>query len=123
MVDHLVRQDSATSHGVALPGTPRADLPGPDTPGLPGTPRPDLPGPDTPGLEWPRTARRFQAALRGHPYRQDTLLATIVFLLTLLPTQAGQPSELLHAGPLLIVTSVIQSVALIWRRPAPLATF
>jgi len=123
MVDLLVRQDSATSHGVALPGTPRADLPGPDTPGLPGTPRPDLPGPDTPGLEWPRTARRFQAALRGHPYRQDTLLATIVFLLTLLPTQAGQPSELLHAGPLLIVTSVIQSVALIWRRPAPLATF
>ena len=100
MVDLLVRQDSATGDGIA-----------------------PLAVPETPGFEWPWTTRRFQTALRGHPYRQDLLLATIVFLLTLLPTQAGQPSELLHAGPLLVVASVVQSVALIWRRPAPLVTF
>ncbi|MEZ0111574.1 signal transduction histidine kinase [Catenulispora sp. EB89] len=76
-----------------------------------------------PGFEWPRSARRVQAAFRGHPYRQDVVLALGVFLLTLLPTQAGLGSELLHASPLLVVTSVVESAAIIWRRPLPVVMY
>lgn len=75
------------------------------------------------GFEWPRTARRLLSTFRGHPYRQDVALALLVFVLTLLPTQAGQPSELLHSGVLLMVTSVVQAGALVWRRPRPATTY
>jgi signal transduction histidine kinase len=76
-----------------------------------------------PGFEWPRTAWRLRAAFSGHPYRQDVTLALSVLLLTLLPSQPGRPSELLHATPLLLTTSVVMSAALIWRRPAPTTVY
>ncbi|MEY9856318.1 signal transduction histidine kinase [Catenulispora sp. GAS73] len=136
MVDLLVREDSATAApaGPALtPGSAESAV-RPVTPGLtaaapgfedaPGFEEPGTtPRPVGPGFEWPRSARRVQAAFRGHPYRQDVVLALGVFLLTLLPTQAGQGSELLHASPLLVVTSVVESAAIIWRRPAPVVMY
>jgi signal transduction histidine kinase len=109
MVDLLVREDSTT----AAPADPAV------TPGI----AESAARPVTPGFEWPATARRLLSAFRGHPYRQDVALALTVLLLDLLPSQAGQPSELLHAAPLLLVTSLVQSAAVIWRRPLPILMY
>ena len=74
------------------------------------------------GLEWPWPIRRLQAVFRGHPYRQDVLLCLCVLLLALAP-QSGKRVDLLHEAPLLLITSVAQSLPLIWRRRAPFTVF
>lgn len=84
---------------------------------LPGTARPG-----GTGLEWPRAIRQLNAAFRGHPYRQDVLISLCVLLLGLTP-QAGKQLDLSHVSALLIITSVVQSLALIWRRRAPMAVY
>ena len=71
------------------------------------------------GHEWPKTIRRLNAAFRGHPYRQDVLLSLCVLALAFTP-QAGTR---LDVTPLLLVSSLVQSLALIWRRKAPLAVY
>ncbi|WP_194923777.1 sensor histidine kinase [Catenulispora pinisilvae] len=129
MVDLLVRSGARDDSAAAVPagpvpapgGDPRgaADPAGPADPANPPVPV----RPVSPGFEWPRAARGVQAAFRGHSYRQDVVLALTVFLLTLLPSQAGQGSELLHASALLVVTSVLSSAAVIWRRAAPVTMY
>lgn len=75
--------------------------------------------PDGPGHEWPSPIRQLRAAFRGHPCRQDALLAFCMLLLALAP-QAGKP---LDVTPLLLISSVFQCLPLIWRRTAPLPVY
>ena len=75
-----------------------------------------------PEYEWPRAIRRTLAAFRGHPYRQDALLAVGVMALSLTP-KAGTRFDLANVPLLEFITSGILSVALIWRRRAPLTVY
>ena len=74
------------------------------------------------GYEWPSTIRRLYAAFRGHPYRQDTLLCLIVLLLCLVPQQSTK-MDLLTGPPLLVISTLVQALALVWRRTWPFAMY
>jgi hypothetical protein len=74
-------------------------------------------------FEWPSAIRRVQAAFRGHPYRQDVLLAVVVLLLGFAPQAAARKAELLQATPMLLVSEAIQCLVLVWRRKAPFAVY
>ncbi|MBS2535169.1 hypothetical protein KGQ20_20610 [Catenulispora sp. NF23] len=126
MVDLLVRGGARDDFAAAAATAAAGPLPDPggDARDARDPADPPVPvRPVSPGFEWPRAARGVQAAFRGHSYRQDVVLALTVFLLTLLPSQAGQGSELLHASALLVVTSVLTSAAVIWRRAAPVTMY
>ena len=69
--------------------------------------------------EWPGAIRHLQAAFRGRPYRQDALLALSVLLIGFSP-QAGKTLDI---TPLWLITSIVQSLALIWRRKAPFTVY
>ena len=73
--------------------------------------------PEGPGYEWPSPIRQLRALLRGHRYRQDVLLGLCVLLIGLAP-QAGK-----QWTALLVVSVVVQSAALVWRRAAPIPVY
>ena len=75
-----------------------------------------------PGSEWPSPIRQLRHAFRGHTYRQDALLCLFMLLLGL-ASQTGKQPDLWDVTPLLLVSSVIQSLALVWRRKAPFAVY
>jgi signal transduction histidine kinase len=76
--------------------------------------------PAGPVSEWPIPIRQLRAAFRGHPYRQDVLLAVSMLLLGFAP-QSGKALDLADITPLLVITSVAQCLPLVWRRRAPFA--
>jgi signal transduction histidine kinase len=69
-----------------------------------------------------RAIRRLLAAFRGHTYRQDVLVTLCVLLLALVP-QSGKRLELSQFSALYVITSLADSVPLIWRRRAPVAVY
>lgn len=69
------------------------------------------------GYVWPRPFRPLHRALRGHPVRQDVLVSVFVLLLGLSP-RSGTRLDLSYLTPLFVVSTVAQSVALVWRRRA-----
>lgn len=73
--------------------------------------------PEGPGYEWPSPIRQLRAALRGHQYRQDALLALCMLLLGLAPQADRQWTVLL------VVSAVVQSTALVWRRTVPIPVY
>ena len=74
--------------------------------------------PNGPRYELPGAIRYLLDAFRGHPYRQDVLLALSIFAFVLVP-QTGKPLELSQFAPLFVITSAGESLSLIWRRRAP----
>jgi len=78
--------------------------------------------PTGPAYDWPSPLRQLHAAFRGHLYRQDAPLALCMLLLVFTP-QSGKQFDLAQVTPLMLITSVAQSLPLIWRRRAPLAVY
>jgi signal transduction histidine kinase len=76
------------------------------------------PGPRT-DIVWPKPLRRVYGVFRGHPYRLDVLLSACLLVLGLLP----QSGTRWHFTPLLLISALAQSGALIWRRKAPGMTY
>jgi signal transduction histidine kinase len=74
------------------------------------------------GDEWPKPFRQVRAVFRGHPARQDVLIALFVLLLGLSP-RSGARLDLSFLTPVYVVSSSVQSLALIWRRKAPVAVY
>ena len=73
--------------------------------------------PEGPGYEWPSPIRQLRAVLRGHRYRQDVLLGLCMLLLGLAPQADRQWTALL------VVSVLVQSAALVWRRTAPIPVY
>jgi signal transduction histidine kinase len=69
-----------------------------------------------------RTIRRLLAEFRGHPYRQDALVALCVLLLMFVPQQ-GKRLELSQFTALFVITSLGCSVPLLWRRRSPVGAY
>jgi signal transduction histidine kinase len=78
--------------------------------------------PDGPMYEWPTPIRPLGAVFRGHPYRQDVLLALCMMLLAFAPNSGKQP-DLAEITPLLVITSAAQCLPLVWRRRAPIPVY
>ena len=78
--------------------------------------------PTGPVYVWPRPIRLLRAAFRGHPYRQDVPLALCMLALAFAP-QSGKHPDLSQLTPLLLISSVAQSLPLVWRRRAPFAAY
>jgi signal transduction histidine kinase len=78
--------------------------------------------PDGPGSEWPSPLRQVQAAFRGHPYRQDGLL-TFGLLLLSVTAQVSQPPATWSVTPLLVISTLVQCLSLIWRLRAPFPVY
>jgi signal transduction histidine kinase len=74
------------------------------------------------GYEWPKPLEHLRTVFRGHPYRQDVLLALCVLLLGLSP-RSGTRLDLSYLTPLYVVSSMVQAVALVWRRRAPFPVY
>ena len=106
-------------------GFQRPDGAGYERQGSLGYGRQDGPGygrQDGPGYEWPSPIRQMHAAFRGHPYRQDALLVFCLLLLAVASLASEQP----HAWsvtPLLVVSTLVQSLVLIWRLRAPFPVY
>lgn len=78
--------------------------------------------PGGPGYEWPRPFQHLRTVFRGHTYRQDVLLGLAVLLLGLSP-RTGTRLDLSYLTPLVVVSTTVQSLALVWRRRAPFTVY
>ena len=70
----------------------------------------------------PFVLRRPETVLRGHPYRQDVLIALVTLGLGLLPNSAKH-LNVTNMPVLQLITVAVESLPLIWRRRAPLPVF